>query len=137
MVLMRTYEIVSGDKLDIDEVAALYRASTLDERRPVDDRPRFTSMVRNANLIVTARDGDRLIGISRSVTDWSYTTYLSDLAVDAEFHRQGVGRELIRRTQDAAPLAKIVLLSAPAAAEYYPHIGFTQHHSAWVLPAPS
>ncbi|HET9140052.1 GNAT family N-acetyltransferase [Actinophytocola sp.] len=134
---MWTYDVVSGGKLDIDEAAAVYRASTLAQRRPVHDRPRFTEMIRQANLIVTARAGDRLIGVARSMTDWSYTTYLSDLCVDVEFQRRGIGRELIRRTQDAAPLAKIVLLSAPDATEYYPHIGFTRHHSAWVLPASS
>jgi GNAT superfamily N-acetyltransferase len=134
---MWTYDIVSGEKLDVAEVAALYHASTLGQRRPVDDPEIFTGMVRHANLIVTARLGERLVGIARSMTDWSYVTYLSDLAVDLEFQRQGIGRELIRRTREAAPKAKIVLLSAPAASGYYPHIGFRQHPSAWVLDGRS
>lgn len=132
-----SYDIVSGEKLDVEEVAALYHASTLAQRRPVDDREVFTGMVRNANLIVTARAGERLVGFCRSVTDWSYVTYLSDLAVDVEFQRRGIGRELIRRTAEAAPKAKVVLLSAPAATEYYPHVGFRQHPSAWVQDALS
>jgi predicted N-acetyltransferase YhbS len=134
---MWTYEIVNGEQLDVGEVTALYRASTLAQRRPVDDRPRFAGMIRHANLIVSARLSKRLVGIARSLTDWSYVTYLSDLAVDVEFQRQGIGKELIRRTQQAAPQAKIVLLSAPQAAAYYPHIGFVPHHSAWVQPAQS
>jgi predicted N-acetyltransferase YhbS len=68
------------------------------------------------------------------VSDFSYVTYLSDIAVAREFQRQGLGRALIEGTRQAAPAAKIVLLSAPAAAEYYPHIGFSRHNSAWVLP---
>jgi predicted N-acetyltransferase YhbS len=128
-------EIVQGTDLDVDEVAALYHASTLAERRPVTDTARFTDMVRNANLVVVARIDDRLIGIARSMTDWSYATYLSDIAVDAEFQRKGIGRDLIAKTREAAPRAKIVLLSAPGAAAYYPHIGFRQHNSAWVLDA--
>jgi predicted N-acetyltransferase YhbS len=134
---MWTYEIVDGEKLDIEEVAALYHASTLAQRRPVDDRPRFASMIRHANLIVVARLSNRLVGMARSLTDWSYVTYLSDLAVEVEFQRQGIGKELIRRTHQAAPQAKIVLLSAPQAATYYPHLGFVPHHSAWVQPARS
>jgi predicted N-acetyltransferase YhbS len=126
-------EIVPGTEVDVAEVAALYRASTLAERRPVADAGRFADMVRNANLVVVARIDDRLVGIARAVTDGAYVTYLSDLAVDAEFQHQGIGRDLIARTREAAPRAKIVLLSAPAAAEYYPHIGFTRHDSAWVL----
>lgn len=128
-------ELVSGAELDVDEVAALYTASTLAERRPVEQRDRFTTMLRRANLIITARLDGRLIGIARSLTDGAYATYLSDIAVDAEFQCQGVGRSLIRATQEAAPQAKIVLLSAPAAVDYYPHVGFTQHNSAWVLDA--
>jgi predicted N-acetyltransferase YhbS len=126
-------EIVNGTDLDIDEVIALYRASTLAERRPVEQVERFTAMIRQANLVVTARLDGRLIGIARSLTDGAYVTYLSDIAVDQEFQRRGVGRDLIRVTQEAAPQAKIVLLSAPAAVDYYPHIGFKQHNSAWVL----
>ncbi|MER5510878.1 GNAT family N-acetyltransferase [Streptomyces sp. NPDC002766] len=128
-------DIVNGAELDIEEVVALYHASTLGQRRPVEQRERFAAMVRGANLVITARLDGRLIGIARSLTDGAYVTYLSDIAVDAEFQRQGVGRSLIRAVQEAAPQAKIVLLSAPAAVDYYPHVGFTRHNSAWVLDA--
>ena len=126
-------EITAGAELDIDEVVALYHASTLAERRPVEQRDRFAMMIRQANLVVTARANERLIGIARSLTDGSYVTYLSDIAVDKQFQRRGVGRDLIRVTREAAPQAKIVLLSAPAAVDYYPHLGFVKHDSAWVL----
>ena len=130
---MWTCEVVDGPGLDVEEVAALYRASTLAERRPVEDTERFATMLAMANLVVTARVGERLVGIARSLTDGAYTTYLSDLAVDLEFQRQGIGLDLIRVTREAAPRAKIVLLSAPAATAYYPRVGFTRHESAWVL----
>ncbi|MFE9403425.1 GNAT family N-acetyltransferase [Streptomyces sp. NPDC006530] len=132
---MWTCEQVVGASLDVAEVLDLYRASTLAERRPVGDIERFTKMLAGANLVVTARLDGRLIGIARSVTDGSYVTYLSDIAVDVAFQRRGVGRDLIRATQEAAPRAKVVLLSAPAAVDYYPHIGFKRHDSAWTLDA--
>lgn len=128
-------EVVHGPDLDLDEVAALYRASTLAERRPVDDAERFADMVRNANLVIVARIDGRLVGIARSITDGAYATYLSDIAVDVEFQHRGIGRDLIAKTREAAPRAKIVLLSAPAATGYYPHIGFSAHNSAWVMDA--
>lgn len=92
-------------------------------------------MLRNANLVVTAWEGDLLVGISRSLSDFSYVTYLSDLAVRQSHQRRGIGKELIRRTQQAGSPAGIVLLSAPKAEKYYPHIGFTQHPQAWRLTA--
>jgi predicted N-acetyltransferase YhbS len=123
------------DGLDIDQAHDLYIASTLGERRPVDDRERFAAMIRNGNLTITAWDGDLLVGISRSVTDWVWMTYLADLAVRDIYQRRGIGKELMRRTQEAAPQAKLLLLAAPAAREYYPHVGFTNMpHAWWLLP---
>lgn len=117
----------------LDEARELYRASTLGERRPIDDAARFTSMLAHANLIITAWEGTLLVGISRCVTDFAWTTYLADLAVRASHQRSGIGKELIRRTQAAAPQAKLLLLAAPAAERYYPHIGFQQFAQAWML----
>ena len=131
MIVYRT-----GNNLDLDQVIELYRDSTLGERRPVDDRERMGAMLRNANLVVTAWDGGLLVGISRSLTDFAYVTYLSDLAVRLSYQRQGIGKELIRITRrESGPDAYLVLLAAPKAVDYYPHIGFNPHHSAWLLPA--
>lgn len=123
----------TGNDLDLDAVIDLYRASTLGQRRPVDDRTRMRKMLQNANLVITAWDGALLVGISRSLTDFSYATYLSDLAVRQSHQRQGIGKELMRRTQQASAPATIVLLAAPAAEQYYPHVGFTHHPQAWRL----
>lgn len=119
----------------IAQARELYRASTLAERRPVDDDARFGAMLANANLLVTAWDGDLLVGVARALTDFSHATYLSDLAVRASHQRRGVGRELIRRTRSAAPQATLILLAAPAAERYYPRIGFRHHPQAWLLRA--
>jgi GNAT superfamily N-acetyltransferase len=118
----------------LDSAIELYRASTLGERRPIDDRDRFARMLAHANLTITAWDeGDLLVGISRCITDFAWTTYLADLAVRVSHQRRGIGKELIRRTQAAAPQAKLLLLAAPAAEGYYPHIGFSQFPQAWML----
>jgi GNAT superfamily N-acetyltransferase len=116
-----------------DQAIDLYRASTLAERRPVDDHARFAAMLEHANLILTAWDGELLVGISRCITDFTWTTYLADLAVRVSHQRNGIGKELIRRTQAAAPQAKLLLLAAPAAEKYYPHIGFEHVPQAWML----
>ncbi|MFE0654238.1 GNAT family N-acetyltransferase [Streptomyces sp. NPDC059534] len=123
----------NGPDLDLGDVLRVYRESGLGERRPIEETERMAAMVRNANLVVTCRVDGELVGIARSISDFSYVTYLSDIAVVRDHQRSGIGRELIDATRKEAPQAKIVLLSAPAAAEYYPHIGFTAHQSAWVL----
>src|SRR5258705_11018792 len=111
-----------GNNLDVDQVIELYKASTLGARRPVEDRPRFAAMLKNANLVITAWDGDLLVGISRSITDFSYFTYLSDLAVRVSHQKQGIGKELMRRTQQlGGPKTNLLLLAAPAAGKNYAH----------------
>jgi len=124
----------TGNKLDLDDVIELYRASTLGERRPVNDRERMRLTLENANLVITAWEGTLLVGIARSLTDFTYVTYLSDLAVRESHQRQGIGKELIRLTREACgPKARIVLLAAPKAVDYYPRVGFTHHPQAWIL----
>jgi predicted N-acetyltransferase YhbS len=120
-------------ELSADEFIDVLIRSTLGERRPIDDRERIDLMLRNADLIVTARSNGRLVGVSRAITDFVYCTYLSDLAVDGTCQKQGIGRELIERTHQAAGLkTRLILIAAPKARSYYPHIGMVPHDSCWV-----
>jgi GNAT superfamily N-acetyltransferase len=121
--------------LDADAFMDILVRSTLAERRPIDDRATIERMLSAADLIVTARHEGLLVGVSRAITDFSFCTYLSDLAVDEQFQGQGIGRELLARTHQAAGLnTALILLSAPRAESYYPHIGMTRHESCWIIP---
>lgn len=119
--------------LDVSEFIEVLKNSTLAERRPVDDEQRISSMCNNANLIVTARLDGKLIGVARSVTDFVYCTYLSDLAVDLTYQKKGIGKRLIEETKKQTPQAKIILLSAPSAVDYYPRIGMSKHNYCYYL----
>ena len=93
------------------------------------------TMIAHADVLMTARVAGRLVGVSRALTDFAYCTYLSDLAVDEAFQRRGIGKELIRRTHEAAGLrTTLILLAAPKARDYYPHIGMARHDSCWIIP---
>jgi len=110
-------------------------ASTLAERRPANDLQRLDKMLRHAGIIITARDGKRLAGVSRAITDFSYCCYLSDLAVDIAYQRRGIGKRLIEETHAmAGEQTTLILVAAPAAETYYPHIGMRQHPSCWIVP---
>lgn len=128
-----TYQL-EPDLTPRDFIDVLAR-STLAERRPVQDAETIQGMLANADIILTVRAAGKLVGVSRAITDFSYCTYLSDLAVDEAYQRRGIGRELIRRTHEAAGLrTTLILLAAPKAREYYPHIGMTYHDSCWIIP---
>lgn len=118
-----------------EEFVGVLRRSTLAERRPVDSPETITGMLKHADLIVTARTAEGLlVGVSRAITDFSYCTYLADLAVDEAHQARGIGRELIRQTHKAAGFhTTLILLAAPKARTYYPHIGMQPHDSCWIF----
>lgn len=121
-----------GEALDAAEVAALFDDSGI--RRPTQDLARIATMFAHANLVISARQGERLIGVARALTDFSYCCYLSDLAVAREFQRSGVGRELVRRVREQiGPQSMLLLLSAPEAMEYYPRLGFERVENAFLI----
>jgi predicted N-acetyltransferase YhbS len=117
-----------------EQAIDLYKRSTLGERRPIDSPETFEAMLKHANLTITAWDKDKLVGISRTLTDFAYVAYLADLAVDEQYQRSGIGKELIAQTQlRLGSHCMIVLLAAPKANEYYEHIGFEHNPRAWTL----
>lgn len=121
------------DNLDVREFLEVLIDSSLGERRPIHDFSRIEKMVQNSNLIITARSKGQIIGVARSITDFSYCTYLSDLAVKNSYQRKGIGKELIRLTKQISEPAKLILLSAPAAIDYYPKIGMIKHNYCFIL----
>ncbi|HJS31820.1 MAG TPA: GNAT family N-acetyltransferase [Alphaproteobacteria bacterium] len=123
------------DALTAEEFVDVLRRSGLAERRPVDEPQRIAAMLEHGNLIVTARDQSRLVGVARSLTDFSFCCYLSDLAVDHAYQGRGIGRRLIDETRRAvAPHAMVLLLAAPRAMSYYAHIGMPKIDNAFMYP---
>ena len=123
--------------LTVEEFVDVLKRSTLAKRRPVDRADILQGMLNGADLIVTARNAHcMLVGVSRALTDFHYCTYLSDLAVDEACQKQGIGKALLQKTHEAAGLhTTLILLAAPKARTYYPHIGLTPHDSCWIIPA--
>ncbi|AYB30133.1 GNAT family N-acetyltransferase [Chryseolinea soli] len=125
----------SNIKLTAEAFIDLLKRSTLAERRPVDSRQRIQSMLDHGNVLVTAWSGDTLVGVSRALTDFSFCCYLSDLAVDEAFQKQGIGKRLIDETHKVSgENTALILLAAPAAQEYYPKIGMQRFEHCFMIP---
>lgn len=119
------YSYALEPDLSADEFIDVLKRSTLAERRPVNERARIGKMLKNADIIVTARGLDgALVGVSRCISDFSFCCYCSDLAVDKAHQGKGVGKRLLDESAKAAgEYAHFILLSAPGAVSYYEHIG--------------
>jgi predicted N-acetyltransferase YhbS len=128
LVISREESLSSADFIDI------LKRSSLAERRPVEDSARIDRMLTHANLLITARDGKKLVGVARALTDFCYCCYLSDLAVDETYQNQGIGRKLIEAVrQHIGEKTLLLLLAAPAAKDYYARVGFTHEEAAWSI----
>lgn len=119
--------------LSVAEFRDLLVRSTLGERRPIDNLDHLEKMCKNADIMLTARFEGKLVGVSRSLSDFAFATYLSDLGVDIEFQHLGIGKRLIAETKKLVPDGKLILLAAPAARAYYPKIGMTQFEYAFYI----
>jgi len=125
----------SDRRLTVAEFKDLLDRSTLAERRPVDEPLRLQQMLDHAQLLVSAWEGDLLVGISRALTDFAFCCYLSDLAVDAQYQHQGIGKKLVELTHElAGPQTTLILLAAPLAIDYYPKIGMAHASNCFLLP---
>ena len=118
--------------LDPDTLLDVFVRSGLAERRP-SDKERLKKMCEHGNLVITAVKDGKVIGVARSLTDFTFCTYLSDLAVDKTFQRQGIGVRLIAETKKHSQPAKLILLAAPAAVNYYPKIGMPKYEQCFIL----
>jgi predicted N-acetyltransferase YhbS len=114
------------------QVIELYKSAGL--VRPVDDVERIAKMYEQSNLIITAWEGEVLIGVSRALTDFCYCCYLSDLAVRKEYQSKGIGKALIAKTKELiGEQSMLLLLSAPGAIEYYPKIGMEKVNNGFII----
>lgn len=115
-----------------EQVIELYNNAGLP--RPTDDPERIKKMFENSNLVVTAWDGDKLAGVSRTITDWVWSSYLADLAVSPDHQKWGIGKKLIEMTREKiGEQSMILLLSVPTAMSYYPKIGFTKEDRGYII----
>ncbi len=130
---MTTIRYAVEPELSVEDFRRVLLDSTLAERRPADDPARLERMLRGANVIVTARDDQGIVGVARSISDGAWCCYLSDLAVSRRAQGQGIGQELIEQTRTAVgPEVCVLLLAAPGAITFYEHIGMPRHPDAFV-----
>ncbi|MBO0959711.1 GNAT family N-acetyltransferase [Neobacillus sp. MM2021_6] len=122
-----------GTAVTAEELSDVFERSGI--RRPVDDLPRLQRMIEHSDLLITAWDEQTLVGVARAVTDFSYCCYLSDLAVNKDYQKKGIGKELVRLVQEQiGEEVTLLLLSAPTAMEYYPQIGFNKVENGFIMP---
>ena len=126
-------EYFSNKKVTVEEYKQVLIKSGIG--RPTSDLKRLELMLNNSNFVLTAWDNDKLVGILRGMTDFSYACYLSDLAIDKEYQKQGIGKNLISMSRKIlGGKVAIILLSAPSAMGYYPKIGLNKAENAFIIP---
>jgi len=121
------------DKIpEIQDIIDIYDSAVL--KRPTEDKVRIAKMYENSSLVIAAWHEEKLIGVARSLTDFSYCCYLSDLAIHPEYQKHGLGKKLIELTKEKiGKECMLLLLSVPSATEYYPKIGFEKVENGFII----
>ena len=120
--------------IPLADLCSLYQDSFLESPRPIEDAETMKNMLKNATILVSAWDKKTLVGVCRSLSDFAYVTYVSDLAVHKNYQRRGIGKQLLQHVQEKSGLkCKLVLLSNTQANSYYPELGFNHHNRAWTI----
>ena len=130
---MEEIQYRKNEKITANQLAEVFMASGI--RRPVEDKPRLEKMLKHADILITAWDGEKLVGVARALTDYSYCCYLSDLAVDQNYQHKGIGKQLIHEVEkEISEEAALILLASPSAMNYYPKIGFNRIENGYIIP---
>ena len=133
---MQAITYAQDRRITPEQLAGVFTRSGI--QRPVDDLPRIAKMLQHGNLLVTAWDGQSLVGVARALTDFAFCCYLSDLAVDRAYQRKGIGQALIEQVRGAIGQdSMLLLLAAPGAMAYYPKVGFEAVANGWIIQRPS
>jgi len=124
---------IAQPEITLQDFIHILDKSTLGLRRPLADLAAMQLMFQHGNVYVGAYDGSKLVGLARVMTDFVFTSYLSDLAIDVDYQHKGIGKQLIIEVKNFIPRAKIILLAAPAAEAYYPKIGMQKHEHCYFI----
>ncbi|MFM7628086.1 MAG: GNAT family N-acetyltransferase [Algoriphagus sp.] len=122
-------------RVSLEEFQEILLESGLSKRRPMDQPQVLEKMILGANLLLTAREEGKLVGLLRGLSDFSYRTFVADLAVARSHQRRGIGKQLLIVCRQVAPEARILLMSAEDAIPFYQKIGFQLHERCYQLKA--
>ena len=128
---MVSYEIEKN--MSLKDFIHVLTDSGLGERRPMNDPDHLERMLRNSNLVIVARDSGQVVGVLRGLSDFSYRTFIADLAVISAKQGHGIGRGMLQFARTLAPEARLILFSAENATGFYQKIGFHLHKRCYQL----
>lgn len=128
---MVSYEIEKN--LSLQDFIHVLADSGLGERRPMNAPDHLERMLRNSNLVIVARDSGQVVGVLRGLSDFSYRTFIADLAVIAARQGEGIGRGMLKFARSLAPEARLFLFSAEGSIHFYQKLGFELHERCYQL----
>ena len=118
--------------VETDSICRLYDDAGL--LRPTKDPERIRKMYEGSDLVVSAWDGNELVGVARTISDGAWASYLADLAVKSTHQRSGIGKNLVDITRkEVGEGSMLLLLSVPDAMEYYPRIGMEKVENGFIF----
>ncbi len=122
---------IQSERLTAAEYISFLARTDLGSQYPRERfETRIPKLLENASVSLAARNEEgRLVGVLLGLTDFAYWLYVTDLGVDRDYERQGIGRRLMKEALDLAGGEKdiaVYLTANENAVPFYEKLGMKQ-----------
>ncbi len=120
--------IIKEEKLSSSEYIDFLKRTDLGSQYPKERfYERIEKLVKNVSISLVARNEEGLIvGVLFGLTDFCYWLYITDLGVDRNYERQGIGSKLMKKAHEIAGGEKdiaVYLIANDNAIPFYEKLG--------------
>ena len=119
---------IERERLSPEEYIEFLKHTGLGSQYPRERfEERIPRLLESVSISLTARDGNnRLVGVLLGLTDFAYWLYVTDLGVDRDYERQGIGSRLMKKAHEIAGGEKdiaVYLIANEDAVPFYEKLG--------------
>ena len=120
--------IIREERVSPDEYISFLKRTDLGSQYPKERfEQRIDRLVRTVSISLTARNEEGLlVGVLFGLTDFAYWLYVTDLGVDRNYERRGIGRRLMKEAHEIAGGEKdiaVYLIANDKAVPFYEKCG--------------
>ncbi len=129
--------VTFSERKDIDpaQLVRLYRQAPWAQGRTLEDA---RAMLSHTDVVISAWDGDKLVGFGRVLTDYTYRASIWDVIVDKSYQGQKIGTELVQRILHHPSLKKVELFwLCTRMPGFYEKLGFSSKDQTGMVWARS
>ena len=115
-------QISEQKQIDKDKILDLYRQNKWSSADKPDE---LIKALDNSHSLISAWDGDKLVGLANSISDGHLVVYYSHLLILPEYQGKGIGKMIMKKFQEKySDFHQQILVADGKAIDFYRKCGF-------------